>query len=126
MKQSRAELELAYHAQRSELDRTAEALACIADGNGIKVGQFTLDSQTVKATLINPARAHGGILMLSSTMRGEHSMHRVYYLEQQEIDLRHASSEYAYGLRQLVGKARVLANNAIASYSKPIGGGSPA
>ena len=98
---------------RSELDRTAEALAAVIDGTDLLVGQFTLDGQTVKARLINPTRAHGGLIMFSSQIgRHDKPLHRVHYLEQQETALRQPSTDYWCELRNLVGKARTSAYNA--------------
>lgn len=96
-------------ALRTELDRVHEALAAVMAGDDQLVGQFTLDGQTVKARLIHADRAHGGLIMFSSQCgKSDRPSHRVHYLEAQEMELRHASTEYACQLRCLVGKAMTM------------------
>ena len=92
---------------QSELDRVHEALAAVTDGSVELIGQFTLDGQTVKARLIHPDRAHGGLIMFSETCgKGDRPMHRVHYLEEQDAALRHnANTDYSRELRNLVGRA---------------------
>src|SRR5438270_11218563 len=41
-----------------------EALAALMQGERTRIGQFTCEDWTVTAWLINPHRAHGGLVML--------------------------------------------------------------
>jgi len=108
--QSKQELAKSNARLQAELDRVHEALGAVMGGNAVLVGQFTLDGQTTKARLIGADRAHGGLVMFSETTKdGARAMHRVHYLEEQERELRHAGTDYARNLRNLVGKARTEA-----------------
>ena len=106
-KQAKQDLIDTNSRMQSELDRVHEALSAVMDGSAELIGQFTLDGQTVKARLINPERAHGGLIMFSETCgKGDRPMHRVHYLEEQDASLRHnANTDYSRELRNLVGRA---------------------
>jgi hypothetical protein len=105
---TKQELALENNQLRSDNFKLDEALAAVMAGKDVLIGQFTLDGQTVKARLIGADRAHGGLIMYTSQCgRGDRPQHRVHFLEEQESSLRHASSDYARELRNLVGRARV-------------------
>jgi hypothetical protein len=61
----------------AEGDNLHEALSAVMAGEAELVGQFTLDGQTVKARLVNPLRAHGGLILYTDTCGSQSPMHRV-------------------------------------------------
>lgn len=115
MKETRQQLERSRDDYRSENGMLHEALSAHMEGTAKRVGQCSGSDEHVGMWLVNPTRAHGGVVLCKSTVKGQTPMYRVAYLEDMHRDwtVRDCRDELAYGIRSLLGEAMVMRNKAI-------------
>lgn len=89
-----------------------EALQAVMEGEHIRIGQFTCDGWTITGWLINPDRAHGGLIMLEqkpskASKIAQKPDYSVYMFEQyyREVYAKLGSSDYVRELLVLLEKA---------------------
>lgn len=95
-----------------------EVMASQTEGTAVKVGQFTAEGSTVTMWVINPTRAHGGIVQIRSLVHANNSpipSFTASYLEDEHKFYGHADirSEFGYQMRELIGKAYRMRNLAL-------------
>ena len=114
MKATKEQLIAENHDLHLENSRVWETLIAMTSNTDVWVGSFVADGWTVGVRLINPTRAHGGILYVSSKSENNGSWQSMY-LEEQYRYMQHAyqNGEYGYKMRDLVGKAMVMRNKAL-------------
>ena len=116
MQQTKAGLIEQCKSLSEENSRVWEVMLAQIRNLGIEtVGRFTADGWHVTVSLVNPTRAHGGIVLIHSKMDDKNDSTSVCWLEEEHRYMQHAyqNGEYGYKMRDLIGKALVMRNKAL-------------
>jgi hypothetical protein len=84
MKIKKEQLQQERDAFNRKADMLGEALQAVMTDSPSIISQFTLDGCTIKLRLINPTRAHGGLVLVSQFIKGQtpDHVHDIRYVDE--------------------------------------------
>jgi hypothetical protein len=109
-KRTKEELKAAIALKDRQCWMLEEALGVFILGECAHVGRFIADDTTTHVTLIHEARAHGGLILLQHTVKGNRPMFYVYTLDEQITEARKSCgfSDYWTHYAVMIGRAQTM------------------
>jgi hypothetical protein len=111
-KQTKEQLEARVNSLTAENQRLYETIT----GDSHVLGRFNHNGFAYKVSLVNPARAHGGIIVIEALTAGQRNLSTGWLDDERAYFQRNfTSDEYGYHMRELIGKALILRDKAMAA-----------